>query len=729
MENKISLNIDNLGCANCAAKIERAVKNLPHIEDAVLDFSTSKLYLNINPDSSVDGMIPQINSIIKSFEQDACLITEESVIDQTADQFDHMNRKYETRKSSWRQAFPRIKALRFFIGIIPFVAALIIESAQPLTALILYVAAWLILGVDVIYQALRKLFSGQLFDENFLMTVATIGALIIGEYPEAVAVMLFYQIGEIFQDMAVNHSRSSIRALTNLRPDYANRLHNADGNEYDKIAPEQAVPGDLLLIRPGERVPLDGIVIEGSSEIDTSALTGESLPQPIGVEEEVLAGSINGGGLLKIRVDKPYAQSAIARIMEMVEQASARKSKAELFITRFAAWYTPIMTVIALILAVVPPLILNQPFADWIYRAMILLVISCPCALVLSVPLSYFAGIGAASAKGILVKGGQFLDRLAEVNQIVFDKTGTLTQGDFNVSEIHAVSDWSSEQILALAALLEGPSDHPIAVSIKQKAAVQDVSRSLICNDQRNYLNRPGYGVQAEIDQHSYKLGNDRMLSENNVVVPSELDGLDADGQYIWLVQDSRLIGAIRISDNIRPEAGETLFNLKKLGVSRIAMLTGDRPAAAGAVAEELLIDEYYAGLLPGQKVEYLEQIMSRPQENAKNITMFVGDGINDAPVLARADLGVAFGSAADAAVESADLVIMGNDIGKLTESIKLGRRTAAIVKQNVVLTLGLKVLIMMLAVVGLSGIWQAVFADVGVSLLAVLNSLRLLRK
>jgi Cd2+/Zn2+-exporting ATPase len=609
------------------------------------------------------------------------------------------------------------------------VAALIIESAQPLTALILYVAAWLILGIDVIYQALRKLFSGQLFDENFLMTVATIGALIIGEYPEAVAVMLFYQIGEIFQDMAVNHSRSSIRALTNLRPDYANRLHNADGNEYDKIAPEQAVPGDLLLIRPGERVPLDGIVIEGSSEIDTSALTGESLPQPIGVEEEVLAGSINGGGLLKIRVDKPYAQSAIARIMEMVEQASARKSKAELFITRFAAWYTPIMTVIALILAVVPPLILNQPFADWIYRAMILLVISCPCALVLSVPLSYFAGIGAASAKGILVKGGQFLDRLAEVNQIVFDKTGTLTQGDFNVSEIHAVSDWSSEQILALAALLEGPSDHPIAVSIKQKAAVQDVSRSLICNDQRNYLNRPGYGVQAEIDQHSYKLGNDRMLSENNVVVPSELDGLDADGQYIWLVQDSRLIGAIRISDNIRPEAGETLFNLKKLGVSRIAMLTGDRPAAAGAVAEELLIDEYYAGLLPGQKVEYLEQIMSRPQENAKNITMFVGDGINDAPVLARADLGVAFGSAADAAVESADLVIMGNDIGKLTESIKLGRRTAAIVKQNVVLTLGLKVLIMMLAVVGLSGIWQAVFADVGVSLLAVLNSLRLLRK
>jgi Cd2+/Zn2+-exporting ATPase len=575
------------------------------------------------------------------------------------------------------------------------VAALIIESAQPLTALILYVAAWLILGIDVIYQALRKLFSGQLFDENFLMTVATIGALIIGEYPEAVAVMLFYQIGEIFQDMAVNHSRSSIRALTNLRPDYANRLHNADGNEYDKIAPEQAVPGDLLLIRPGERVPLDGIVIEGSSEIDTSALTGESLPQPIGVEEEVLAGSINGGGLLKIRVDKPYAQSAIARIMEMVEQASARKSKAELFITRFAAWYTPIMTVIALILAVVPPLILNQPFADWIYRAMILLVISCPCALVLSVPLSYFAGIGAASAKGILVKGGQFLDRLAEVNQIVFDKTGTLTQGDFNVSEIHAVSDWSSEQILALAALLEGPSDHPIAVSIKQKAAVQDVSRSLICNDQRNYLNRPGYGVQAEIDQHSYKLGNDRMLSENNVVVPSELDGLDADGQYIWLVQDSRLIGAIRISDNIRPEAGETLFNLKKLGVSRIAMLTGDRPAAAGAVAEELLIDEYYAGLLPGQKVEYLEQIMSRPQENAKNITMFVGDGINDAPVLARADLGVAFGSAADAAVESADLVIMGNDIGKLTESIKLGRRTA----------------------------------DVGVSLLAVLNSLRLLRK
>lgn len=656
MENKISLNIDNLGCANCAAG-------------------------------------------------------------------------HEHSKSSWRQAFPRIKALRFLIGIIPFVAALIIESAQPLTALILYVAAWLILGIDVIYQALRKLFSGQLFDENFLMTVATIGALIIGEYPEAVAVMLFYQIGEIFQDMAVNHSRSSIRALTNLRPDYANRLHNADGNEYDKIAPEQAVPGDLLLIRPGERVPLDGIVIEGSSEIDTSALTGESLPQPIGVEEEVLAGSINGGGLLKIRVDKPYAQSAIARIMEMVEQASARKSKAELFITRFAAWYTPIMTVIALILAVVPPLILNQPFADWIYRAMILLVISCPCALVLSVPLSYFAGIGAASAKGILVKGGQFLDRLAEVNQIVFDKTGTLTQGDFNVSEIHAVSDWSSEQILALAALLEGPSDHPIAVSIKQKAAVQDVSRSLICNDQRNYLNRPGYGVQAEIDQHSYKLGNDRMLSENNVVVPSELDGLDADGQYIWLVQDSRLIGAIRISDKIRPEAGETLFNLKKLGVSRIAMLTGDRPAAAGAVAEELLIDEYYAGLLPGQKVEYLEQIMSRPQENAKNITMFVGDGINDAPVLARADLGVAFGSAADAAVESADLVIMGNDIGKLTESIKLGRRTAAIVKQNVVLTLGLKVLIMMLAVVGLSGIWQAVFADVGVSLLAVLNSLRLLRK
>lgn len=758
MSNKqLSFRIENLGCASCAAKIENAAGGMPQVEEAIVDFAASKIYLKLKAANDGSNLISDLDRIVRSIEEDARLIADTGSAYEAKQAGGYLfngsdisdsdsTSKHETEhdhyrssaaraggfSSSWQQAVPKKKALRFLLGIVIFVVALLTQTETTGLSIGLFIAAWLVLGLDVIYKAVRRLVKGQLFDENFLMTIATIGALAIREYPEAVAVMLFYQLGEIFQDIAVNRSRASIKALTSLRPDHANLLKPGSLHEYERIAPEAARPGDRLLIKAGERVPLDGRIIQGDSELDTSVLTGESLPQAVGPDSDILAGSVNGAGLLIMEVMKPYDQSSAARIMELVEQATARKSKAELFISRFAAWYTPAMTILAALIAFVPPLILGQPFSDWIYRAMILLVISCPCALVLSVPMSYFAGLGAASSAGVLIKGAQYLDRLSGIEQIVFDKTGTLTEGKFTVTEVIPAQGWKKEEILQAASMLEGHSDHPIAVSIrnaqvesgnKQTAGMINLDASQISE----YKERPGFGVQAVISEDIFRLGNDRMIAEISAKPDGNMSASDS-GQHVWLLKNHEVIGKICLADSARPEAAEAISGLRALGINKLSILTGDRPEAAASIAEQLGLDSYHASLLPQQKVEKLEELMNPNNQNEHVLTMFVGDGINDAPVLARADIGVAAGLATDAAAESSDMMIMGNDLRKLVSVVSLSRKTARIVRQNVALTLGLKIIVMSLAIFGLGGIWQAVFADVGVSLLAVLNALRLLR-
>jgi Cd2+/Zn2+-exporting ATPase len=727
-KNQLSLNIQNLGCAGCAAKMETAMKKLPEIEQAVLDFGSGRLFLELNPDADQSRIIPTVESIIRSIESDACLIT-----DKKSSEEDNKS-EIPTFRSAWRASFPRRTFIRFIIGLVPFLLALTI-SLPDIAEITLFVAAWLILGYDVLYKAVGKIGSKHIFDENFLMGLATAGALLIGEYPEAVAVMLFYQAGEIFQDMAVTHSRSSIKALTNLRPDYANLLISSDESEFERVGPEQVKIRDRLLIRPGERIPVDCVILSGSSDLDTSALTGESMPVSVEPDQEIMAGSINGSGLLVAEVLREYSDSAIARVLAMAENASARKSQAEQFITRFAAFYTPIMVVLALLIAVLPPLVLEQSFKIWIYRALILLVISCPCALVLSVPMSYFAGLGAASSRGLLIKGGQYLEKLSQVNQIVFDKTGTLTEGEFSVDQVKSLSEISETELLLMAAKLEGPSDHPIARSIRQAAEKKktetEVQNSFILYSDNNwqaYHERPGFGIEASLDGHNLMLGNEKLIRKSGLSVPEQA-AENTGSQRVWLIIDSVLAGYIDLTDKIRQGTIEMIAELRNQGIEKTAMLSGDRQQAAEKIGKLLEIDEIHAELLPDNKVDQLEQLMRRSYEvNQKSVTAFVGDGINDAPVLARSDLGIAVGSASDAAVESADLVIIGYEPAKINQAISLAKRTAVIVRQNVALTLGLKLVVMLLAVAGLGGIWQAVFADVGVALLAVLNAMRILR-
>lgn len=711
----LSFEVQNLGCASCAARMETAMNGLPEIERAELDFGSGKLYLTLRKPVNQSFLIPSLDRIIRSIEANASLVSD-SVI---------------SRETSWHQSFPKKQFIRFLIGLLPFSAALFLPVPATAT-IVLYLAAWLILGYDVLLKALRKIGTRTIFDENFLMSIATVGALLIGEYPEAVAVMLFYQVGELFQDMAVNHSRSSIRALTSLRPDSAFRLVDEASGRYERVQPELVQPGDRLRIQPGERVPVDSVILHGNSDMDTSALTGESMPVPVGPALEILSGSVNGTGLLEVEVLRPYRDSAIARVLEMAEKAASRKSQAELFITRFAAWYTPAMVILAVLMAIVPPIVLNQPFQEWIYRSLILLVISCPCALVLSVPMSYFAGLGAASARGLLIKGGQYLERLAQVNQIVFDKTGTLTEGEFELDYIQPTSDLSEQEILQLAARLEGPSNHPIARSIRMAAGDAGLSGTDASEAEFHwdrYEDRPGLGILAAIGGHTYRLGNDRVVLEAGLDLPQE-DAEQTGRQKVWLITDNQIAGYIVLTDRIRTGVPAMLKQLKAQGIRNIAMLSGDRPESAIKAAATLAIDEVHAGLLPEQKVERLERLMQQTDSDSNRmITAFVGDGINDAPVLARADLGIAVGSASDAAFESADMVLMGHDLRKLNEGIALARRTATIVRQNVALTLGLKAVVMLLAVIGFGGIWQAVFADVGVALLAVLNALRILRR
>ncbi len=603
--------------------------------------------------------------------------------------------------------------LRIGVGVLLYIATFFVNLET--VNLALYVSAYIIIGYPVMIQAVKNIAKGEIFDENFLMMIATLGAFGIKEYPEAVAVMLFYQVGEFFQDYAVSKSKKSIEQLMDIRPDYANLKI---GEELIKTNPEKIAIGDIVVIKPGERVPLDAEIVFGASSLDTSALTGESVPRDVGIGDGILSGCININGLLEARVSKTYSESTVSKILELVQNASNKKSKSERFITKFARYYTPSVVFIAAVLAFGVPLATGAEFADWISRALIFLVISCPCALVISVPLSFFGGIGGASRSGVLVKGGNYLEMLADTEAVVFDKTGTLTKGVFEVSDILVDKDAgiSEAQLLELAAYAESYSNHPIASSII-KAYEKSIDNARI-----SFVEEiAGHGIKALIDNKQLYVGNLKLMNMLKLKVQN------TEGTAVHIALDGNYLGSIVLFDKLKEDAKNIVSELKTVGVSKVVMLTGDSKAVAQRIAEKLSIKEVYSELLPSDKVDKIEQIFSGMSKKGR--LAFVGDGINDAPVLARADIGIAMGGlGSDAAIEAADVVIMTDEPSKIVDAIKISKKTIRIAKQNIVFALGVKLIVLTLGALGMANMWAAVFADVGVSLLAVINSMRAMK-
>ena len=578
------------------------------------------------------------------------------------------------------------------------------------------IPAYLISGWSVLTSAGRNILRGKIFDENFLMTIATLGAIAIHELPEAVAVMLFFQVGELFQGFAVGRSRRSIKALLEVRPDTANLIVDGGIREVD---PEKVEVGDTIVIKPGEKVPLDGEILSGNSQVDTSALTGESVPRTIREGETILAGVINQTGSLTVRVTKLFAESSIAKILDLVENASSKKAPTEKFITRFARYYTPVVVFLSLAVALLPPLLIPGETSElWVYRALVLLVISCPCGLVISIPLGYFGGVGGAAKRGILVKGSTFLDALTDVKTVIFDKTGTLTEGVFQVTQIIPYNGYSEKEVLTIAAIAESQSNHPVARSI-----VEAYDGAIADSDVTDYEEIPGHGIRAKVSGKSVFAGNDRLLHKANI----QHDTCNVEGTVVHLAIDGKYAGYILISDKIKEDAARAIAELKKAGVTETVMLTGDNRVVAKSVADKLGLDTYKAELLPEDKVEAIEQYLRR--SNKKSKVAFVGDGINDAPVIARADVGMAMGAlGSDAAIETADVVLMTDAPSKVAEAIGIGRKTHSIVWQNIILAMAVKAVFILLGAIGLATLWEAVFADVGVALLAILNATRVLK-
>ncbi len=602
---------------------------------------------------------------------------------------------------------------RLVISGVFFGSGFIVDGSQ--VKLVLYAISYILAGGDVVKRAFENIKDGEVFDENFLMAIASIGAFLIGEAPEGVAVMLFYQVGEAFQSYAVGQSRRSIASLMDIRPDYANVLRN---DEVLTVSPEEVEIGEIILVKAGEKVPLDGIVTEGSSMLDTSALTGESLPRHVSVGNELLSGCININGLIYAKVTKAFSESTVNKILELVENASSRKSKSEKFITRFARYYTPIVVVIAAILAIVPPLIVKDAtFSDWIYKSLAFLVVSCPCALVISVPLSFFGGIGGASKNGILIKGSNYLEEMAKTEIVVFDKTGTLTKGVFKVQKIHSESNQPNE-LLKLAAYAENYSNHPISTSLKE-AYKEEIDSEKISNVEEI----SGHGVSALVEGIKVLAGNDKLMDKYNIPYNKEV----SEGTVVHVATDGEYAGYILIADQVKDDASDAIKQLKKQNIKDIVMLTGDSQSAGENTARELGIDKVFTQLLPADKVEKVEELIS--QNHEKGSLMFVGDGINDAPVLARADVGVAMGGlGSDAAIEAADVVIMTDEPSKIATAIEISKNTLKIAYQNIIFAISVKVVILILSTIGYASLWAAVFADVGVTFIAILNAMRALR-
>ena len=609
------------------------------------------------------------------------------------------------------------KQKKTLVRILISAVLLVVAALAPVDGifkLILFLIPYAIIGWDVLWKAIRNIAHGQIFDENFLMAIATVGAFVVGEYPEGVAVMLFYQVGELFQSYAVGRSRQSITALMDIRPDYANI--EQDG-KLVQVDPEDVAVGDTIVIKAGEKIPLDGVVLEGSSAVDTAALTGESLPRDVVPGDDVVSGCINQSGLLKVRVTKVFGESTVAKILDLVENSSSKKARAESFITRFARYYTPVVVIGAVLLAVLPPLFFGGDWSDWLQRALIFLVISCPCALVISVPLSFFGGIGGASKQGILVKGSNYLEALAKTEVVVFDKTGTLTKGTFKVTAVHP-DQINEENLLELAALAESYSEHPISRSLRE-AYRQPVDTSRVSEVEEI----SGHGVRAKVDGREVYAGNSKWMDQ----IGAKWHNCHRTGTVVHVAVDGTYAGHIVISDEVKPDAASAVAALKRECVKKTVMLTGDRKAVGEAVAREIGIDEVHAELLPGDKVHQVERLLDGTSEKGK--LAFVGDGINDAPVLSRADIGIAMGGlGSDAAIEAADIVLMDDKPSKLAAAVRISRKTLRIVRQNIVFALGIKLLFLALGAFGLANMWEAVFADVGVSVLAILNASRALR-
>ncbi|HEM3561786.1 TPA: cadmium-translocating P-type ATPase [Streptococcus suis] len=603
---------------------------------------------------------------------------------------------------------------RIIIGAILFIVAIVIDVNIEWLNIALYLISYIIVGGDIVMKAVKNIFRGKVFDENFLMSIATIGAMLIGEYPEGIAVMLFYQVGELFQSYAVDKSRRSIAEAMDIRPDYANVKKN---DEVIKVDPDEVQIGDIIVIKPGERVPLDGKVIEGNSTVDTSALTGESVPREVEVGHEILSGCININGVITAEVTKEYGESTVSKILDLVENASSKKSQSEQFITKFARYYTPIVVIIAVFLATIPPLVIDgATFSDWIYRALTFLVVSCPCALVVSIPLSFFGGIGGASRKGILVKGSNYLEALAEAEIIVFDKTGTLTKGVFNVQEIHP-EGITKEELLELTSYAESYSNHPISNSLKQ-AYGKEIDNGRISDVEEI----SGHGVIAAVDGKKVAAGNIKLMKKLNIPC---YEG-EAVGTVVHVGIDDKYAGYIVIADEVKEDSARAIKELKEAKIKQTVMLTGDTKNVASKVAKQLGLDKVYSELLPGDKVEKVEELLA--QKSAKGKLAFVGDGINDAPVLARADIGIAMGGlGSDAAIEAADVVIMTDEPSKIATAIKVSKKTLRIARQNTVFAIGIKIIVLILSAFGITTMWAAIFADVGVTIIAVLNAFRAL--
>ena len=604
--------------------------------------------------------------------------------------------------------------IKIIIASILFVIALLRPFPYEWINNAIFIVSYLIVGLEIILEAVKNIIKGEIFDENFLMAVATIGAFGIGEFPEAVAVMLFYQVGELFQNYAVDKSRKSISTLMNIRPDYANVKRE---NEVLKVSPEEVKIGELIVVKPGEKVPLDGVIKEGKSMLDTSSLTGESMPQDVSVGDSVLSGCINKSGLLTIKVTKEFGESTVSKILDLVENASSKKSKSENFITKFAKYYTPAVVIIAVLLAIVPPIIIKDAvFADWLYRALTFLVVSCPCALVISIPLGFFGGIGGASKNGILVKGSNYLEALAQTEIVVFDKTGTLTEGIFEVQKIEAIGI-EKEELLELAAYAENHSNHPISLSVKD-AYKNKIDMQKITQTEEI----AGLGVKAVIDGKQVLVGNDKLMVESGIDYKKSTD----IGTILYVAIDNKFAGYIVIADKIKDDSKKTIEILKENNIKKTVMLTGDKKQVGEHVADILELDEVYTELLPDGKVKKVEKLLKQKSEKGKLV--FVGDGINDAPVLALADIGIAMGGlGSDAAIEAADVVIMTDEPSKIGNAIQISKKTMRIVRENIIFSLVVKIAVLILTTCGLSTMWEAVFADVGVSIIAILNSLRAL--
>lgn len=697
MEKKeeLQLTLEGLNCANCARKIEEKVGKMEGVKESNLNFTTTTLNVKLERKVKEEHAINEIKKIVEALEPHVKV--EKKVSGKTNVQ----RAKFEVKPT-------------LIIGTILYLIAIIGDFKGAL-ALILFVASYLLIGGKVVLTAIKNIARGQLFDENFLMTVATIGAFSINEYPEAVAVMLFYEIGETIQGYAVNKSRSSISSLMDIRADYANII--IDGKEK-KVSPETVKVEDIILVKPGEKVPLDGIVVEGESFVDTSALTGESVPRKIVVNDEILSGGINTNGVLKVKVTKKFGESTVSRILEMVENAANKKANTEKFITKFAKVYTPIVVALAILIAVVPSIFIKDAlFSTWLYRALVFLVVSCPCALVVSVPLCFFAGIGGASKKGVLVKGSNYLELLKDLETVVFDKTGTLTEGVFSVTEINT-NGIDKEKLIEVAAMAESFSNHPIAISIIKEYG-KEIDKEVI----KEYKEISGRGIKAVINNEEVLVGNSKLMNEFNILY-NEVDSI---GTVVYCAINGEFKGSIVISDKIKENAVEALINLKKAGVKKTVMLTGDNKKTAYKVGEKINIDEVHSELLPLDKVKEVEEIMKRSNKNGK--LAFVGDGVNDAPVLARADIGIAMGGiGSDAAIEAADIVLMKDDINALVDAINVSKKTNKILWQNIVFALGIKILVMVLGTFGIANMWTAVFADVGVTIIAIINSTRCFR-